>query len=204
MAEQSAPGIKGALLLAAGFSRRFGGVKLRALLPDGSTVLQQTLARLYAATPNITVVTRDDLLTDVQQAVASLSPQAQQDIQIEVCHNAHLGMGHTLAHGMRHLPTWDGVLICLADMPAIRTETYAGMLAALGPDDILIPLHEGHSGQPVGFGSRFFEDLRGSSGDIGGREVVKAHRGQVRHLTTADRGILQDIDTPEDLSRLHR
>ena len=204
MAEQSAPASNGALLLAAGFSRRFGGVKLRALLPDGSTVLQQTLARLYAATPHITVVTRDDLLTDVQQAVALLSPPAPQDIRVEVCHDAHLGMGHTLAHGMRHLPNWDGVLICLADMPAIRTETYAGMLAALGPDDILIPLHEGRNGQPVGFGSRFFGALRDSSGDIGGREVVKAHRAQVRHLATADSGILQDIDTAEDLSRLHR
>jgi len=203
MADGSAPGSKGALLLAAGFSRRFGGVKLRALLPDGSTVLQQTLARLHAATPNITLVTRNDLLADVQQAVASLSAQALQDVQVLVCHDAHLGMGHTLAHGMRHLPAWQGVLICLADMPAIRTETYAEMLAVLGPDDILIPVHSGHNGQPVGFGSRFFDALRRSSGDIGGREVVKAHRERVRHMPTADRGILQDIDTPQDLSRLH-
>jgi len=204
MASDSAPGTNGALLLAAGFSRRFGGVKLRALLPDGSTVLQQTLARLHAATPNIILVTRHDLLPDVQQAVALLSAPSLQSVQVLVCDDAQLGMGHTLAHGMRHLPAWQGVLICLADMPAIRSETYAEMLAALGPNDILIPVHEGHNGQPVGFGSRFFDALRGSSGDIGGREVVKAHREQVRYMATGDRGILQDIDTPEDLSRLHR
>lgn len=204
MAEECAPGNKGALLLAAGFSRRFGGVKLRALLPDGSTVLQQTLARLYAATPDITLVTRDDLLADAQQAVAALPAQARQRVQVVVCPDAHLGMGHTLAHGMRHLPTWQGVLICLADMPAIRTETYAGMLDTLSQDDILIPVHGGRNGQPVGFGSRFFPALRGSSGDIGGREVVRAHADRVRYMTTADPGILQDIDTPEDLSRLHR
>lgn len=203
MANGSAPATVGALLLAAGFSRRFGGVKLRATLPDGSTVLQQTLTRLYAATPFITIVTRDDLLPDVNQALTALPPVAGESIQVLVCGDAHLGMGHTLAHGMRHLPDWQGVLICLADMPHICSETYAQILSALTPEHILIPVHQGRNGQPVGFGSRFFDALRNSSGDVGGRDVVKANRQHVQSLDIDDDGILQDIDTPEDLSRLH-
>src|SRR5690606_11917199 len=134
MANSSAPATAGALILSAGFSRRFGGVKLRATLPDGSTVLQQTLARLYAATPHITIVTRDDLLPDVERALAALPMADAQSVRVEICRDAHLGMGHTLAHGMRQLPDWHGVLICLADMPGIRSETYARMLAALTPE----------------------------------------------------------------------
>ncbi|MGH8463989.1 MAG: nucleotidyltransferase family protein, partial [Pseudomonas sp.] len=178
-------------------------VKLRATLPDGSTVLQQTLARLYAATPHLTIVTRDDLLPDVERALAALPMADAQSVRVEICRDAHLGMGHTLAHGMRQLPDWHSVLICLADMPGIRSETYARMLAALTPEHILIPVHQGHNGQPVGFGSHFFDALRNSSGDVGGREVVRANRQHVQQIQTDDGGILHDIDTREDLSRLH-
>ncbi|MDO8271308.1 MAG: nucleotidyltransferase family protein [Gammaproteobacteria bacterium] len=198
----------GVLLLAAGFSRRFGDIKLQARLRNGSSVFEQTLARIASATPRILVVTRADL-AEVTLATRRIAQGLGMDrrgerhhIDIVQCPDAHLGMGHTLAFGMAHLPDWEGCLVCLGDMPFIATATYAQMLAALHHDTILLPQYEGETGNPVGFGCDFFPALRAMQGDTGGRDVVRANRERVQLLTVSDAAILQDIDTPEDLARL--
>ncbi len=189
-------------MLAAGFSRRFGDIKLRATLRSGASVFEQTLIRITAATPRVLVVTRTDL-PEVQQAAQRIAANLNASGQIEVvlCPDAHLGMGHTLAFGMAHLPDWEGCLICLGDMPFITTATYTRMLTALRHDTILLPEYEGQTGNPVGFGCDFFPALRAVQGDAGGREVLRANRERVRQLPVTDAAILQDIDTPEDLAR---
>ncbi|MDP1930713.1 MAG: nucleotidyltransferase family protein [Gammaproteobacteria bacterium] len=191
-------GTVGALLLAAGFSRRFGDVKLRARLHNGSTVFSQTLARLAAATPNILVVTRDDL-PDVTLTVEQLGSTT---VRAVVCPDSHLGMGHTLAFGMNRIPNWDACLVCLGDMPFISTATYRQLLDALRSDAITLPRIEGQIGNPAGFGSDFYPALRKVLGDTGGREVVQANRERIQYITVPDSAVLQDIDTPEDLARL--
>lgn len=198
----------GVLLLAAGFSRRFGDIKLQARLRNGSSVFEQTLARIAAATPRILVVTRPDL-TEVPLAVQRVAQGLDMNclgervrIDLVQCPDAHLGMGHTLAFGMAHLPQWTGCLVCLGDMPFIATTTYAQMLAALQHNTILLPQYEGETGNPVGFGCDFFPALRAVQGDTGGRDVVRANRERVRLLPVSDAAVLQDIDTPEDLARL--
>lgn len=198
----------GVLLLAAGFSRRFGDIKLQARLRNGSSVFEQTLARIAAATPRILVVTRPDL-TAVPLAIRRLvespgldRPGERLRIDAVQCPDAHLGMGHTLAFGMAHLADWKSCLVCLGDMPFIATATYAQMLAALHHDTILLPQYEGEVGNPVGFGCDFFPALRAVHGDTGGRDVVRANRERVQILAVNDPAILQDIDTPEDLARL--
>ncbi len=193
----------GVLLLAAGFSRRFGDIKLQARLRNGCSVFEQTLTRIAAATPRIVVVTRPDLLAvplAVQRVVQDLDHHHH--IDIVQCPDAHQGMGHTLAFGMTHLPQWDGCLVCLGDMPFIATTTYAQMLAALQHDTILLPQYADEVGNPVGFGCHFFPALRAVQGDTGGRDVVRANRERVQLLPVNDPAVLQDIDTPEDLARL--
>ena len=188
-------GTVGALILAAGFSRRFGHVKLRAGLQNGSTVFAQTLARIAAATPNVLVVTRSDLV-DIAQVAEHLG------ITTVSCPDAQLGMGHTIAFGMQRIPDWDACLVCLGDMPFIRTDTYGELLAAMRSDVITIPQHEGQTGNPVGFCRLFFPALRLVQGDTGGRDVLQANREHVRQVPVCDPAIFQDIDTPEDLARL--
>ncbi len=193
----------GVLLLAAGFSRRFGDIKLQARLRSGSSVFEQTLARIAAATPRILVVTRPEL-TEVPLVVQRIAQGLDRGRRIDVvqCTDAHMGMGHTLAFGMTHLPAWTGCLVCLGDMPFIATTTYTQMLAALQHDTILLPQYAGEVGNPVGFGCDFFPALRAVQGDTGGRDVVRANRECVRLMPVDDPAVLQDIDTPEDLARL--
>lgn len=188
----------GAVVLAAGFSRRFGATKLRAPLSSGHTVFEQTLSRIAAATPNIIVVTRDGL-EDIQHSIVGLHGNA---VKIVVCADASQGMGHTLACGIEQVTEWDACLICLGDMPFIKTNTYIQLLAALTQDTIIVPTYEGNTGHPVGFGQNFFQPMRDLKGDSGAKRIVEAHSQKVTYLPLEDPAILQDIDTPEDLKRL--
>ena len=111
-------------------------------------------------------------------------------------------MGHTLAFGIAQIKDWDACLVCLGDMPFIKSDTYTTLLNSLTSDHIVIPQFNGQSGHPVGFGSNYFDELRASEGDEGGRHVVQAHKNHVQTLLMEDEAIVQDIDTPEDLQRL--
>ena len=186
----------GAILLAAGFSRRFGSIKLNALLPDGSTLLQRTSGLLQANFDNVIVVTRPALLDAGAFAGTRFS-----DEQIVLCHNADQGMGHSLACAVAALPGhWDACLVCLADMPFITTSTLQQIHANARKNRIVIPTYHHQRGHPVCFGRDFFAELQQSRGDTGGRDVIKAHPDKIKVIELDDAGILQDIDTPEDLS----
>ena len=192
---QQAPTKKvGVIVLAAGFSRRFGAIKLNALLNNGATVIGQTLARISAATDNILVITRPELLSIVLQ-------NGGDSLTTLICPDSDRGMGHTLAYGIRHTEDWDGCLVCLADMPFIKTETYQTLLTQLHEEIILVPEFEGQRGNPVGFGAKWFDELANSSGDTGARELMKRQQGYVTRIAVDDAAILKDIDTPEDLVR---
>ena len=182
----------GALLLAAGFSRRFGGVKLLAELADGQTVFAQTLGRIRAVIADTLVVTRPELAGALSRF----------DCPLTVFAGAEQGMGASLGHGISVVRQrgWDGCLVCLADMPFIASATYRHIAAASRPDNIVVPMYRDQAGQPVAFGSRFFQPLTGLSGDRGGKAVLQQHAAHVLHLPVADQGIVKDIDTPQDLS----
>lgn len=186
----------GAILLAAGFSRRFGSIKLNAVLPDGRTVLQHTSHLLAATVSEFLVVTRPALLD-----AGVLQHTAINQSQIVLCQDAEMGMGHSLRCGIRALPEhWDACLVCLADMPFIKPATLQRLLAMASPQRIVIPEYNQHRGHPVCFGRDFFTELAHSQGDTGGRDVIKRHASKVEPVAVNDAGILQDIDTPEDLS----
>jgi len=202
---------KGVLVLAAGFSSRFGGSKLSAILGNGSTVLQQTLRRISAATDNIVIITRRELIEEgildsgaCQAATLRSNSRTNQTstLRIVLCDDSHLGMGHTLTFGISQIKDWDACLVCLGDMPFISTSTYQQLLAVLRSDNIVIPEYQGKAGNPVGFGKNFFDELLGISGDGGGREIIQANRQQGLRVSVSDGAILEDIDTRADLQRL--
>ena len=181
----------GALILAAGFSNRFGGIKLDAKLNNGSTVFSQTLSRISAAIPNYKVVTRPDLI-DV------LSPT---EPNLNAFEFAEQGIGASLAFGIGLVNNWHACLVCLADMPFIEIETYRSLASQLNQDNIVIPFHQKQAGNPVGFGRHFYSDLRNLSGDAGGRPVVKENQNAVVAFDAEDAAVLYDIDTPADLDK---
>jgi len=184
----------GAVLLAAGFSRRFGADKRRHRLDDGATLLAAS-ARLYGdAFDRLVVVLRpedDEAAREVGAACGSA--------RIVRCPDAHLGMGHSLACGARQALDWDYLFVALADMPWVRPATLRQLrstLASAPPDAIVQPAHRGEPGHPVGFGRAHLRDLTALEGDAGARSLLR-NAGSLRQVVAVDDpGVLADLDTP--------
>ena len=182
----------GAIVLAAGFSSRFGSSKLLAELSSGKTVFQQTVERIAEAFPELLVVTRPEMVTALQKLAQSTS--------ILGFEHADQGMGATLAFAAQQIGDWDGCVVCLGDMPFIETSTYSLIAELVTVDSIVTPTFDSKMGNPVAFGSNFFTDLETLSGDNGGRKLTSMYPHAVRELRVSDPGILQDIDTLEELT----
>jgi len=189
----------GAVVLAAGFSVRFGSIKLKAVLPDGTSLLQKTFNNILQITDNIVIIGRAGLLNE---GVYDFLAPAQKS-SLVLCEEARHGMGHSLACAIKHVPAhWQSVLICLGDMPFVRQDTLKRLLISGNPQQIIIPTYLGARGHPVNFGRYFFSELQMCDGDSGGRHVLKAYQHAITELETDDSGILQDIDTPQALAEL--
>ncbi|MDN0085433.1 nucleotidyltransferase family protein [Crenobacter sp. SG2305] len=182
------------LLLAAGQARRFGADKRFALI-DGEPLLLIAARHLRAVLPDTLVVLRegDDALAELLTAEGIASTR---------CPQAALGMGHSLAHGVRQRPDADGWLIALADMPHLAESTLTRLAETLRHDVIIAPSLNGVRGHPVGFGRDYYEELIALSGDIGAKPLLQRHAARVTLLPVDDAGVLEDIDTPADLQVL--
>jgi molybdenum cofactor cytidylyltransferase len=199
LGSQSSRPVTGAILLAAGFSRRFGSIKLQARLPDGCTILQKCFNNILQVTDNIIVVGRKDLL---ESGAYQFLPE-QQGVQLILCKDAESGMGHSLACALKQPPQdWQSALVCLGDMPLIRADTLKNIIAASASDTIVIPVWQSQRGHPVSFGRKYFAELADSQGDTGGRHIIKKYSRNIHELNTDDQGVVQDIDTPAALALL--
>ena len=183
----------GAIVFAAGYSKRFGDSKLLAQLHNGKTVVQQTLERIAEVFPQRLVITRPELIPQLLPLAPGTSFLAFED--------AEQGMGATLAFAAQHIGDWRACLVCLGDMPFIETSTYRQIAEQIDEDSIVIPVLDSKMGNPVAFGSAYFDELGRLEGDAGGRKLTTLHRNAVCELSVDDPGVLQDIDTPEELAR---
>jgi molybdenum cofactor cytidylyltransferase len=185
------------ILLAAGFSRRFGQQdKLLHPLDSGLSVAETAAHALIKALPNAVAVVRQEN-TKLQDALIA------QGFRVTQCAADATEMADSLKLGVQAaqsaFPNATGFVIALADMPFIRPDTISEVADQLQSAAIVQPTVKGQRGHPVGFASRYAQALLAVSGDQGAREVLRAHQQEVFLLNCDDQGILQDIDTPADL-----
>lgn len=118
----------------------------------------------------------------------------------EITTSSTFGMGDSLANGIQHIERldWDAALIALGDMPFVKATTLQQLFNALNTRDVVVPVHDGRWGHPVGFGKAHFPALARLHGDRGGRAILQA--ANPFELPVNDPGVLLDIDTPEQLN----
>ncbi|MBV6286071.1 nucleotidyltransferase family protein [Pseudomonas aegrilactucae] len=190
------PAVAG-LVLAAGFSRRFGTDKRLARVQDGRALLAASLQVPCAVLEQVWVVLHegDD---PVQLAV---SPQ----VRIVHSQDAAEGMGNSLACGVRTISpasTACAVAVLLGDMPCLQRETLQALVRVASAERIVLPVFNGVAGHPVLFGRRFWPELECLQGAQGAKAVLLAHADAVQRVAVSDAGVLLDIDTPEQLHAL--
>lgn len=184
-----------ALVLAAGFSRRFGADKRREKLADGRGLLQATLQQAIAAYNKVFVVLREE---DDPNLLG-----VPKNVQVILSPNAERGLGATLADGVSVLSAENeeakALAVLLGDMPWIAQSTHRRLIEEVSEDRILRPVYCGLTGHPVLFGRSFWSVLQLLDGDTGARSILKMQPKACIDVEFNDPNIIIDVDTPADL-----
>jgi molybdenum cofactor cytidylyltransferase len=114
----------------------------------------------------------------------------------------HPGMGDSIAAAVRATRDAAGWLVLPADLPLVQPATLRQIAQALQRAAVVVPMHAGQRGHPVGFSALCGPALMALSGAQGAAPVVRAH-GAVE-VPVDDIGIVTDIDTVDDLARAEK
>ena len=192
-----------AVILAAGLARRAAGPK--AVWPVGGLASVRRVAEAALAAPGL------DQVAVVTGAWAEEVRSALTGLPVTLVHNPDYASGQagSLKAGLASLPAETGAAVfLLADQPFItsqiigdlvefKIETGAGLVA---------PWFEGRRRNPVVFDLyRFGPELAALKGDLGGREIIAAHPGELALYPAdgrAEAKCFDDFDTMEDYERL--
>lgn len=186
-----------AVVLAAGLSTRMGRQKL--LLPLGDKpVVRWSVEAVLPHVQDVVVVTGRETAA-VRDALAGLSVRFAENPAPES------GQSSSIAVGVGVLaPATRAALIVLGDQPRTPRSVVPALLAARDRTGkaVIVPVYRGVRGTPVLFGAEVFDELRALSGDAGARAVVTARPERVEAIEV-DSPMPVDVDTPEDLARVH-
>jgi molybdenum cofactor cytidylyltransferase len=185
------------LLLAAGEGSRFGGAKQ--LADVGGEPMVRRVARLLLETGMPVLAVTGAYAGDVEAVLEDLP------LHLVRCEDWHLGMGRSLAAGMREsmrlFARASGVLVVLADQPLLDMALLRAMVGrhAQAPDRILATAQHGVQGPPALFPRDCFDALAVLSGPHGARALLQRDASRVELFKARD---AIDVDTREDLEQV--
>lgn len=181
--------IVGAIVLAAGLSRRMGAAKL-ALPVNGVPMLARTLQAVQAANLPLLLVTGGH--QRAVQGVAGGVPQVHAS-------GHEQGLAESLKAGLRAAPhDWGAALIVLGDMPFVRADTLRTLAATLAAGaGATVPVQGGVRGNPAGFVRGVWPALMRLTGDQGARALLDSLG--VVEVCVEDAGVHRDLDRPQDM-----
>jgi molybdenum cofactor cytidylyltransferase len=185
----------GAVILAAGASRRFGSPK-QLVVVDGRPLHEYAIDAAMAAglAPVLAVV-----------PIWLTRPSRLDDGRLPWIRNPfpERGMSLSLRLGFDALgDEADAAVILLGDQPGVTSDRIASLLAARGDRPVVASVADGILAPPILVERSHFDVVGGLSGDIGLRQILLANPDLVISVPVA--GHPPDIDTPDDLARITR
>jgi len=188
------------IVLAAGRSTRMGARnKLLEELQDEPIVRHVTKGALASKAAGVLAVIGHE---------AGLVRNALEGLDVIFVDNPDFGQGlsTSLRAGIGALDEMiDGAIVCLGDMPQVEAAHLDKLIAAFAPKEgrsICVPIRYGRRGNPVLWGSDFFEAMAQIRGDAGAKHLIGEHEDQVVEVDLNSDAIFIDVDTPETLWRL--
>jgi molybdenum cofactor cytidylyltransferase len=185
----------GAVVLAAGMSRRMGQPKV--LLPWGrKTILEQILDQLILArVPHITVVTGHR----AGEVVALARRSGVSDV-----HNPDYATGEMLSSlkaGLAAMPSHiAAALVVLGDQPRIQARVVAQVMTAYaeGAGDIVAPSYNMRRGHPILIDRRYWPEIMALPDGGAPRDVINRYQDHIGYVNVDTDSVLGDVDTPDE------
>ena len=186
-----------AVVLSAGKSERMGGRPKALLQLKGKTFLEHVLESIARSGIPQAVVVVGHHRSEIEEAFPSLP--------LVFNPNYEQGMSTSVQAGIRALPPGvESAGVFLVDQPRIEPETILSVTSQLRPGHIVLPVHEGRRGHPVFFSADLFSEILELKPDQGLNVVVRRDPQRIIEVPVKNLGILQDIDTPDELAKLLR
>jgi CTP:molybdopterin cytidylyltransferase MocA len=142
------------VILAAGFSRRFGSPK-QLFLYEGETLLARAVRVARAACDDVVVVTRAEFVVAGARVVINK--------------NAEEGIASSIRLGVQACE--DAVLLMLCDQPHVTTSHLRAMIDADAP--LVATGYAGVAGVPALFGREYRDALLALRGDRGAQSLLQ-------------------------------
>ncbi len=190
-------GLTGAVVLAAGKSRRMGKPKM--LLPWGkTTVIGQVIHTLYQAERDLqVVVVAGEWIGAIQAAAAS-------DYSPLVIFNPDFEKGEMLSSlklGLAQLPARvDAALVALGDQPQIEVEVVMRVVRAYRENGarLVVPSYRMRRGHPWLVERSLWPHIFDLSGEQTLRDLLARFSSEIHYVDVDTPSVLKDLDTPED------
>ena len=181
-----------AIVLAAGFSRRFGRDKRLEPLGD-RTLLSRTCSLYTAVFARVITVLRPG-----ESEIASLLPDS---VEVVPSVRAQEGISQSLVAGVKAAISSPWVVVALGDMPYVKKSTLRLLRNTLGTskERVVRLKYCDRVGNPVGFPSKYFDSLLRLKGDQGAKGLLESGSLKSQVLVVDDPGILVDLDHPDDI-----
>lgn len=183
----------GAILLAAGASRRLGQAKQLVEI-DGEPLLRRATRALLATQPFETIVVLGHEAERMREALDGLAVR-----RIVATDHAE-GLSASLRAGLAALDArCDGVLVALTDQPALHADHLLALRNAwrAQPARAVASAYAGVLGVPALLPRGWFAELARLDGDVGARSLLRTRAAHV--VAIAAPALVRDVDTEADL-----
>lgn len=180
-----------AVIMASGYSRRFGGDKL--MFPvDGIPMLERLMISLpKECFRKAVIVARTDEKLELGNRYGIIPIQND-----DTTDNA----SYTIRLGTEAIADTDGCMYLVGDQPMLSTAVMMELcLKFLEDEEKIVALgQEGRAGNPVIFPKKYYQELMQLDDNKRGKHVIRNHMESLIIVECQDRKQLIDIDSPKD------
>ncbi len=184
----------GAVILAAGESRRMGENKLL-LKIGGQRVIERVINPFKSAADNVVVVLGhrpEDLIPTLKEL----------GMRWTVNPNYGEGMVSSFKEGLKELRDCGAVFLALGDQPFVDLDFLRRAIEAWREGArVVSPVYRGKKGHPVLFDRSLFDEILSLQRHEFIRDVIHRHSDK-HHLVEAGEWAITDLDTPEGFRRI--
>jgi molybdenum cofactor cytidylyltransferase len=188
----------GAVILAAGESRRMGSPK--ALLPYND---QTFLEHLIEITRHPKISAQRVVLGAGAEHISNVAGiESSMTVLNPDWEKGQLSSMQAAIRAFASTPM-DGLLFCLVDHPLITSALVNELIEKFyrNGKQIVVPTYKGRRGHPVIFSTMLFDELLAAPHETGARAVVWNHAGDVEEVPTEEQGIILNLNDPDTFTR---